>query len=63
VTNDKIKPGRKLLMGDIFGEALGVAIGAAMGHIGQGLLTGFIFGLGLGGLAVLIEHSRQPHHN
>ncbi len=51
MTNDKIKPGRKLLMGAIFGEALGVVIGAAMGHIG------------LGGLAVLIEHSRQPHHN
>ena len=63
MTNDKIKPGRKLLMGAIFGEALGVVIGAAMGHIGQGLLTGFIFGLGLGGLAVLIEHSQQPHRN
>lgn len=49
--NDNIKPGRKLLMGAIFGEALGVVIGAAMGLIG------------LGGLAVLIGHSQQPHRN
>ena len=63
MTHDKIKPGRKLLMGAIFGEALGVVIGAAMSHIGQGLLTGFIFGLGLGGLAVMIEHSRQSRRN
>lgn len=63
MTNDKIKPGRKLLMGAIFGVALLVVIGAAMGHIGQGLLTGFIFGLGLGGLAVLIEHSQRRHRN
>ena len=49
--NDNIKPGRKLLMGTIFGEALGVVIGAATGHIG------------LGGLAILIEHSQQPYRN
>ena len=35
-----------MLMATLFGEALGVVIGAATGHIGQGLLTGFIFGLG-----------------
>jgi len=59
--NDNIKPGRKLLMGAIFGEALGVVIGAATGYIGQGLLTGFIFGLGLGGLVVLIRHYQHKH--
>ena len=49
--NDNIKPGCKVLMGTIFGEALGVVIGAATGLIG------------LGGLAVLVEHSQQPHRN